>query len=212
MPLIKCPECGKEISDASISCIHCGYPLKKEQAIKVSPITEEKQRKTNLLKKIPVLYIAGAIALILAILLVKGFFPHTVIYKEFMQIISTTDSAQLKYILGDDYTHTYFDPLDSTADIYYDMMLDSHLYDYIVIGYDDVGRFKNLYIQSDMDTAQYVDVLKKDMIATFGKSTPDKNEAKETYSWICNDGHVIVLTIEKNKLSQYDVSMIISYK
>lgn len=27
MALIKCPECGKEISDRSSQCIHCGYPL-----------------------------------------------------------------------------------------------------------------------------------------------------------------------------------------
>ena len=25
--LIKCPECGKEVSDRAASCIHCGYPL-----------------------------------------------------------------------------------------------------------------------------------------------------------------------------------------
>ena len=28
MALIKCPECGKEISDKSDVCIHCGYPIK----------------------------------------------------------------------------------------------------------------------------------------------------------------------------------------
>ena len=27
MSLINCPECGKEISDKSANCIHCGYPL-----------------------------------------------------------------------------------------------------------------------------------------------------------------------------------------
>ena len=27
MALIKCPECGKEISDKAEYCIHCGYPL-----------------------------------------------------------------------------------------------------------------------------------------------------------------------------------------
>lgn len=27
MALIKCPECGKEISNKSKQCIHCGYPL-----------------------------------------------------------------------------------------------------------------------------------------------------------------------------------------
>lgn len=28
--LIDCPECGKEISDKSDKCIHCGYPIKKD--------------------------------------------------------------------------------------------------------------------------------------------------------------------------------------
>lgn len=29
--LIKCPECGKEVSDKSEICIHCGYPLLKSK-------------------------------------------------------------------------------------------------------------------------------------------------------------------------------------
>lgn len=29
--LIKCPECGKEISDQSNQCIHCGFPLDQLQ-------------------------------------------------------------------------------------------------------------------------------------------------------------------------------------
>lgn len=31
MALIKCPECGKEISDKSKQCIHCGFPIEIEQ-------------------------------------------------------------------------------------------------------------------------------------------------------------------------------------
>lgn len=31
MALIKCPECGKEISDKANACIHCGYPLNEEE-------------------------------------------------------------------------------------------------------------------------------------------------------------------------------------
>ena len=27
--LIQCPECGKDISDKSDKCIHCGYPLQQ---------------------------------------------------------------------------------------------------------------------------------------------------------------------------------------
>lgn len=30
MALINCPECGKEISDKSQSCIHCGYPIQQQ--------------------------------------------------------------------------------------------------------------------------------------------------------------------------------------
>ena len=29
MALIKCPECGKEISDKAEMCINCGFPLKQ---------------------------------------------------------------------------------------------------------------------------------------------------------------------------------------
>lgn len=31
MALINCPECGKEISDTTDKCPHCGYPLMKIQ-------------------------------------------------------------------------------------------------------------------------------------------------------------------------------------
>ena len=31
MALIKCPECGKEISDKSEKCIHCGFPFKQNE-------------------------------------------------------------------------------------------------------------------------------------------------------------------------------------
>ena len=35
MALIKCPECGGQVSDRADVCIHCGYPLKeiKEKVI-----------------------------------------------------------------------------------------------------------------------------------------------------------------------------------
>lgn len=36
MALIKCPECGKEISDKSRTCIHCGYPFESDNIIKIN--------------------------------------------------------------------------------------------------------------------------------------------------------------------------------
>ncbi|MCR4911309.1 MAG: zinc ribbon domain-containing protein [Bacilli bacterium] len=41
MALIKCPECGREISDQAVSCPHCGFPLAK---IKEEQILVEKEK------------------------------------------------------------------------------------------------------------------------------------------------------------------------
>ena len=32
MSLIQCPECGRSVSDKSIQCIHCGYPIREMMA------------------------------------------------------------------------------------------------------------------------------------------------------------------------------------
>ena len=36
--IINCPECGKEISNESKQCVHCGYPIARHLA-------EQKQKK-----------------------------------------------------------------------------------------------------------------------------------------------------------------------
>ena len=49
MALIKCPECGKEISDKSKACIHCGYPIDEldktyeEDSLITVPVHREKR-------------------------------------------------------------------------------------------------------------------------------------------------------------------------
>lgn len=47
MALIKCPECGKEISDKAPACIHCGYPLSLLNNEKAKSHTVEKQNNTE---------------------------------------------------------------------------------------------------------------------------------------------------------------------
>lgn len=44
MALIKCPECGKEISDKATACPNCGMPLKRgDRGTYDVTITREKQ-------------------------------------------------------------------------------------------------------------------------------------------------------------------------
>ena len=48
MALIKCPECGKEISDRAGTCPNCGYPIeetKKKEAADETAVKEEKETK-----------------------------------------------------------------------------------------------------------------------------------------------------------------------
>lgn len=44
MALIKCPECGKEISSSAASCPNCGHPIVSQTHVDVSVTTPEKYR------------------------------------------------------------------------------------------------------------------------------------------------------------------------
>lgn len=43
MALIKCPECGKEISDKASSCPNCGYPISNNSFV----VSKENQKQTQ---------------------------------------------------------------------------------------------------------------------------------------------------------------------
>lgn len=70
MALIKCPECGKEISDTAKNCIHCGYVIKEEsngvqpQAVVVVP-EKGKSAKKSLDKGVTIVLIVMVIPFIL---------------------------------------------------------------------------------------------------------------------------------------------------
>ena len=76
MALIQCPECGKEISDRSERCIHCGYPLGKDDAGRPqAPETGRKHAPVGDRKRLVLIgAAAGAILLValLVILLTRG--------------------------------------------------------------------------------------------------------------------------------------------
>ena len=72
MALIKCPECGKEISDKASSCPNCGCPIevqKTEVANNISeqPITGQSPKKLNK-KIIPIAVILVVVAIICAVI------------------------------------------------------------------------------------------------------------------------------------------------
>jgi ribosomal protein L37E len=74
MALIKCPECGKEISDQSKVCIHCGYPLDTNQVSEANGTSSDVEKNNNLQnKKIALAAIGGLILVgIVVIVLVNA--------------------------------------------------------------------------------------------------------------------------------------------
>ncbi len=84
MAIIKCPECGKEVSDKAKVCIHCGAPLtedrraadKTESAESIRPMTK---REKNIalqkeLRKDPIYFACEIISCVGIILLLIGIF------------------------------------------------------------------------------------------------------------------------------------------
>ena len=55
MSIIKCPECGKDISDKAAACIYCGYPINKvaESALSESSAPNNEEQDLTPVTDIP---------------------------------------------------------------------------------------------------------------------------------------------------------------
>ncbi len=62
MALVNCPECGKEVSDSTKTCIHCGYKLNKNNHL----LDKTKRIDKRTLKKIIVGIVAVALCYVVA--------------------------------------------------------------------------------------------------------------------------------------------------
>ena len=83
MPLIKCPECGKEISDQAANCPNCGFPMNnvKGWPTAVPQLSDEdieKRKRT----KIAVGLIATGIIIVIAVFLISALWEETLTPQE----------------------------------------------------------------------------------------------------------------------------------
>lgn len=65
MALIKCPECGKEVSDKADSCPECGYPISRKSA----PPESSRKNKSKI--------ITAIFVIVLLFFAVSIFLPNT---------------------------------------------------------------------------------------------------------------------------------------
>lgn len=70
MALIKCYECGKEISDKIKYCIKCGAPIKDKKNIKIQP-DEYKDTYQDIITKLIAIFILAFLVFVGSIIIVK---------------------------------------------------------------------------------------------------------------------------------------------
>lgn len=100
MSLIKCPECGREISDKSKACIHCGYPLngrKKEGEYIKEEECEFEEKEECIPKKESPISIISLVCFILAFIFVFISIPIGATLSVISLILSVIASFQNEY-------------------------------------------------------------------------------------------------------------------
>ncbi len=71
MAMIKCPECGKEISNQANTCINCGYPLKVQNNIEIQKIAKTKKQEKNRIPKTAFMAIIFLCIIIIIVLIIS---------------------------------------------------------------------------------------------------------------------------------------------
>lgn len=77
MALIKCPECGKQISDQAESCPNCGYPIHGSKDLKEVVEIQKTIQKIEKAKKTKNILIGSLIAAILIIVIGVSYYQST---------------------------------------------------------------------------------------------------------------------------------------
>ena len=68
MALIKCPECGKEISDKADKCINCGYPI-ANQSKKFNPVVNHRNSNKYSQRNIIVISLLSVVIIVVGVIL-----------------------------------------------------------------------------------------------------------------------------------------------
>lgn len=182
MALIKCPECGKDISTNSLQCINCGFPTDK--------IKKNNWIKTH--RKI-IISLCAAVVLVLGVIFAltmwKSLYhsPHTIQNPELMKLLDYNNPSQIKNDLGDDYQHNVYEAIDSSSDDYKDIEIDGKVYSQVEISYESSGEFERIYLRTDaIFTENEYKELVADLVEKYGndyKLSEDEYEGKAIYDY-----------------------------
>ena len=164
MALISCPECGKEISDSSAQCIHCGYVLKAGNVAK---------EKKPLDKKVIIGIIVAAVVVVLIVgaLVVKNSIIPSNNYKVAEQALEAEDfdgAASQFAELGD-----FKDSKDRVKQCYYEKgksLMAKKSYSAAIKAFEDSDNYQDASSQIDKCEAK----LEEEQAAAAHQAVIDK--------------------------------------
>lgn len=176
MSLIKCSECGRDISDTSEKCVHCGCPIEKKKSKKVD-------KKLMLVVGRILAVVIIAILIVVIIGKVSSILPHEIQNDELIQLMEYTSSIDIKNHLGDDYEHKIYESINTTTDEYKDIVIDGKTYAQVQICYDSSGTFERIYLATDFIWSEKdYKTLVADLVEQYG-SEYDYEEDNEMYQY-----------------------------
>lgn len=104
MALIKCSECGNEMSDKAMACPKCGYPINSSNEVKLSSVPERKPLDMGKVKKIGII-----VAIVLVVIFIVKGFIHPDLKFEDLKFGDAMASSLLGYSSGTNSNGKYWD-------------------------------------------------------------------------------------------------------
>lgn len=161
MALIKCPECGKGISETVDMCINCGYPIKPKKKVNK--------------KVLIVILVCIILALVLALVIIAIRKKET--YSELMEVLNCSYVSDAKELLGNNYEIM----LSSTAKfyVYNDLELDGVVYETVHITEKLDGSLYEIGFEFSVNDLETVEKYARDISKSYGNYSQNTN----SYNW-----------------------------
>lgn len=181
MALISCPECGKEISNKSKHCVHCGYKLSKK-------ITKK--------QKIFIIVLSVLLLITFTFTIKKVFFSQTESSDILEQLLKSKHPEDIKNLFGENYETTNYDnEISSKVESYENFKINDLDCNLLTLHYEgDTYTAYNCSI-FNLDI-QHLNFIKRKMIGIFGNNYNFNSEDDdEIYYWDLPTNETISLSI-----------------
>ncbi len=173
MALIRCSECGKEISDKCKVCVHCGC-----------------KRKRGKLKKSIMITSAVLVIVIMTIVVLYIMNKPSSPYAQIFEVIESNQSEEVKRVLGNNYEKKSDEM--SSWESYKEIEIDGLECSNLMINYNDnnFGDYKGTLFDLNHISVQIKNDIVDNFIARYGKDyklTRDKLGLKGTTTYYWNN-------------------------